>query len=116
MRTGQWKYKPTLTPNRPVSQNSKSLPYPIFEPPYLVVRSPVMLLLEFQKQFLLVVLGENLHDHPFCDLRPVDSRGIGYRDLGVVPNRCVDHLVCAGAEQVDELDVLEKLDVVWENG
>jgi hypothetical protein len=46
----------------------------------------------------------------------VDSRGIGYRDLGVVPNRCVNHLVCAGAEQVDELDVLEKLDVVWENG
>ena len=74
-----------------------------------------MLLLEFQKQFLLVVLGENLHGDPFCDLRSVNAGGIGQWNIGFFPDGRLGQAVCAGAEEVNKLDVLEKLYVTRES-
>ena len=55
----------TLTADCPVPQNAYPLANIISHPSNLCMLSPIVLLLPFQKQFLFVVVGEDLKDHPF---------------------------------------------------
>lgn len=54
---------------------------------------------------IVVAMHEVHHDDPFCDLRTVDPRSGGQRDVRVrIDWRCYD-MIGSSAEELDELQV-----------
>jgi hypothetical protein len=75
----------TLSSNSTIPQNSQSHPNTVFYGPSFVMPTPFMGFLPFEHELLFMSVGKNLHDDPFCDLRGVNTGGVGEGDFGFFP-------------------------------
>lgn len=80
------------------------------------MRSPKVLFLPLHKQFFLVRIAQDLHNNPFCDLWPMNARGVGNGNIGFIPYWGFGHLVCASTEKMDQFQILDNLKIWWEAG